>query len=167
MTAPRASAKQAIFEHLAGSGPLRAAEPARLAFFAELIAVEVDALAARIRWRTARTTELDRRDHEVFEYEDRPDGTTRVSTRPDALRVLAMRAAAPVIKPGRGRPSTSADRWPLIRQVFHCYPAGAVRLSSRRESHFEGTVRLAMALAGDVIADVRAECRAALAELRR
>jgi hypothetical protein len=167
MRARRGPDRQAIFDHLIGSGPLRHSEPELLAFYADLIAVEVDALAARIRWRTGRTTEADHRDHAVYEYVDLPDGTTRVSTRPDAVRVLAMRAAAPVIKPGRGRPATSADRWPLIRQVYHCYPARSIRLSSARASHFERTVRLALEQAGDVIADVRAECRAALAELRK
>jgi hypothetical protein len=156
-----------MFDRLAGRGsPLAGAEPDYLLFCAEAIAAEVDALATRNRWRSGRATERVERDYALFDYEDLADGTTRVSTRPDALRILALRAAAPVIKAGRGRPRTSAERAPLIAQIFHCYPAGSVRLSSRRESHFEATVRLALELAGDVIEDVRAECRAALAELR-
>ena len=90
MRARREPARQVIFDHLIGGGPLRDTEPELLAFYATLIEIEIEALAERIRWRTGRTTERDHRDHAVYEYEDLPDGTTRVSMRPEGLHILAM-----------------------------------------------------------------------------
>lgn len=76
----------------------------------------------------------------------------------------------------QGRPSTSHKRWPLIQQVYLAYPKGTAKLtqSAQRDyrrtavhaSHFEQTVKVALDLAGDVIEDVHAECRAAVRALR-
>jgi hypothetical protein len=159
---------QAIFDHLAGEGSpfaeLVERDPEFVAFCATSIAGDVADLAANIRWRTGRTTDRDVLANEgIFDIEDRPDGARTVSLRPEWRQILQMNFAATVEKRGRGRPPSSPDRYRLIATVFDCYPKGTATLSREWGSHFEDCVRLALALAGDRIADVYAEIRAAKA----
>jgi len=158
---------QVIFEHLAGEGsPLATLEPDYVMFCANLVAAEVANQAGRIRWRTGRTTLRDELLNEgIYElHEENDAGEVRVSLRPEWRQILAMKfATPPAEKRGRGRPKTSADRYGLVAQVFNVYPKGTAKLSREWGSHFEDTVRLALALAGDKISDVYEEIRAAKA----
>jgi hypothetical protein len=159
---------QAIFDHLAAEGSpfaeLVERDPEFVAFCAEGIAGSIDELATNIRWRTGRTTDRDALLNEgIYDIDESPDGTLIVGLRADWRQVLRMNLAAPVEKRGRGRPRSSPDRYRLIATIFDCYPKGTATLSRERGSHFEDTVRLALALAGDRIADVYAEVRVAKA----
>jgi hypothetical protein len=159
---------RAIFDHLAAEGSpfaeLVEGDPEFVAFCATSIAGDVADLAANIRWRTGRTTADDELANEgIYDVHEAPDGKTWVSVRPEWRQILQMNFAAPVERRGRGRPPSSADRYRLIATIFDCYPKGTATISREWGSHFEDTVRLALALAGERISDVYAEIRAAKA----